>query len=65
MLDKNRFMKFLMVFMWLYYAGIYIFMGVVMAIGMKYSYNGVAAFHVLNGGLLYLLLLDFWLRFGL
>ena len=65
MLDKNRFMKFLMVFMWLYYAGILLFMGVVMAMGMKYSYNGVAAFHVFNGGMLYLLILDFWVRFGL
>lgn len=65
MLDKNRFMKFLMVFMWLYYAGILLFIGVVMAMGMKYSYNGVAAFHVFNGGMLYLLILDFWVRFGL
>ena len=65
MLDKNRFMKFLMIFMWLYYAAILIFMGVVMAVGMKGSYNGVAAFHVFDGGLLYLLICDFWFRFGL
>lgn len=63
MLEKNRFMKFLMVFMWLYYAAILLFLGVVMAIGMKDSYNGVAAFHVFDGGLLYLLMTDFWLRF--
>ncbi len=65
MLDKNRFMKFLIGFMWLYYAAILIFMGVVMGIGMKHSYNGVAAYHVFDGGLLYLLMVDFWLRFGL
>ena len=65
MLDKNRFMKFLMAFMWLYYAAILIFLGVVMAMGMRNSYNGVAAFHVFDGGLLYLLIIDFWLRFGL
>ncbi len=65
MLDKNRFMKFLMAFMWLYYAAILIFLGVVMAMSMKNSYNGVAAFHVFDGGLLYLLITDFWLRFGL
>ena len=65
MLDKNRFMKFLLVFMWLYYAAILIFMGVVMAMGMKNSYNGVAAFHVFDGGVLYLLIVDFWMRFGL
>ena len=46
MLDKNRFMKFLIGFMWLYYAAVLIFMGVVMGIGMKHSYNGVAAYHV-------------------
>ncbi|MCR5851100.1 MAG: DUF5687 family protein [Bacteroidaceae bacterium] len=65
MLDKNRFMKFLMAFMWLYYAAILIFMGVVMALGMKDSYNGVAAFHVFDGGMLWLLILDFWFRFVL
>ena len=65
MLDKNRFMKFLMAFMWLYYAAILLFMGVVMGIGMKNSYNGVAAFHVFDGGMLYLIIIDFWLRFGL
>ena len=63
MLDKNRFMKFLMAFMWLYYAAILLFMGVVMAMGMKNSYNGVAAFHVFDGGLLYILITDFWVRF--
>lgn len=65
MLDKNRFMKFLMIFMWLYYAAILLFMGVIMAMGMKHSYNGVAAFHVFDGGLLYVLMIDFWMRFGL
>ena len=65
MLDKNRFMKFLIVFMWLYYAAILLFMGVVMAMGMKHSYNGVASFHVFDGGLLYLLIIDFWVRFVL
>ena len=48
LIDKNRFMKFLMVFYWLYFAAILLFMGVVMAIGMKNSYNGVAAFHVFD-----------------
>ena len=27
MFDKNRFMKFLLIFMWLYYAAILIFLG--------------------------------------
>ncbi len=65
MLDKNRFMKFLIAFMWLYYAAILLFMGVVMAMGMRHSYNGVAAFHVFDGGLLFVLMIDFWMRFAL
>lgn len=65
MLDKNRFMKFLMVFMWLYYAAILLFVGVVLAIGMKDSYNSVAGFHVFDGGILWVLICDFWFRFGL
>ena len=65
MLDRNRFMKFLMVFMWLYYAAILILLGVTLAIGLKHRYNGVAAFHVFDGGFPYILMLDFWLRFAL
>ena len=65
MLDKNRFMKLLMAFVWLQYAASLLFMGVMMAMGMKYSYNGVAGFHVFDGGLLYLLITDFWARFAL
>ena len=65
MFDKNRFMKFLAIFMWLYYAAILLFMGVTMAIGMKGAYNGVAAYHVLDGWAVVLLLVDFWMRFML
>ena len=62
MFDKNRFMKFLGVFMWLYYAAILIFLGVTLSMGLKGAYNDVAAFHVLDGGLLYMLIADFWTR---
>lgn len=62
MLEKNRFMKFLGIFMWLYYAAILLFMGVTMSVGMKHAYNGVAAFHVLDGFLIYVLIIDFWCR---
>jgi len=63
MFDKNRFMKFLLIFMWLYYAAILLFMGVTMAIGMKGAYNGVAAYHVLDGWFPIVLIIDFWVRF--
>ena len=32
MFDKNRFMKVLLIFMWLYYAAILIFMGVIIGL---------------------------------
>ena len=63
MFEKNRFMKFLLVFMWLYYAAILLFLGVTMAIGMKGAYNGVAAHHVLDGWFPIVLIIDFWIRF--
>ena len=63
MFEKNRFMKFLLIFMWLYYAAILLFMGVTMAMGMKGAYNGVAAHHVLDGWFPIVLLIDFWIRF--
>ena len=62
MLEKNRFMKFLGIFMWLYYAAILLFLGVTLSVGMKHAYNGVAAFHVLDGFLIYVLIIDFWCR---
>ena len=65
MFEKNRFMKFLAWFMIIYYAAILLLMGVMMPMAMRGTYNGVAAFHVLDGGLLYLIITDFWLRFFL
>lgn len=63
MFEKNRFIKFLFIFFWLYYAAILIFMGVTMAIGMKEAYNGVAAHHVLDSWFPIVLMVDFWIRF--
>lgn len=63
MFEKNRFMKFLLIFYWLYNAAILLFIGVTMAIGMKGAYNGVAAYHVLDGWFPIVLMIDFWVRF--
>lgn len=63
MFERNRFMKFLAWFMILYYAAILLFMGVTLPLAMRNAYNDVAAFHVLDGGLLYFLITDFWVRF--
>lgn len=65
MFEKNRFMKFLAWFMIIYYAAILLLMGVMLPMGMRDTYKGVAAFHILDGGLLYLVITDFWLRFVL
>lgn len=63
MFEKNRFMKFLMYFMVAYYAALLILMGVTLPLGMRGTYPGVAAFHVLDGWAWVILVIDFWLRF--
>ena len=65
MLEKNRFMKMLSIFMFLYNAAILVLMGVMMPMGFRGMYNGVSAFHVMDGLVLYLLMTDFWMRFML
>lgn len=65
MLEKNRFMKMLAIFMFLYYAAIMVLMGVMLPMGFRGMYNGVSAFHVMDGLVLYLLMTDFWMRFML
>ena len=61
MFEKNRFMKFLMWFMVAYYAAIMIFLGVTLGFGLRGDYS--AAYHRLDGGFFYLLIIDFWMRF--
>jgi len=63
MFEKNRFMKFFAWFMILYYAAILIFLGVMLPSGLKGAYNGVAAFHVLDGFIFIFVITDFWMRF--
>lgn len=63
MLGNNRFLKLLMAFMWLYYAALLVFLGITMAVGMRHDHSQVAAFHVFDGYLPVLLIVDFWLRF--
>ena len=61
MFEKNRFMKFLMWFLVAYYAALMIIMGVSLGFGLKGDYS--AAYHRLDGGFFYLLIIDFWMRF--
>lgn len=60
MFEKNKFAKFLIYFMFVYYAAILIFLGVVLPKGMDGS---MSSFHVLDSGFFYLLIVDFWCRF--
>lgn len=61
MFERNKFMKFLMWFMVAYYAAIMLFLGVTLGFGLKGDYS--AAYHRLDGGFFYLLIIDFWMRF--
>lgn len=61
MFERNRFMKFLAWFMFAYYAAILLFLGVVLGFGLKGDYS--AAYHRLDSGFFYLLIIDFWTRF--
>ncbi len=63
MFERNRFMKFLAWFMVAYYAALMIIMGVSLGFGLKGDYS--AAYHRLDGGFFYLLIIDFWTRFML
>lgn len=63
MFEKNRFMKILMWFVVLYYAAILLLLGSILPMGFSGMYPGVAGFHVLDGNLIWVLLIDFWIRF--
>ena len=63
MFEKNKFMRILAIFMFLYYAAILLMVGTMLPFGLSGAYNGVAAFHVLDGYFPILLMVDFWVRF--
>lgn len=60
MFEKNKFAKFLIYFMFVYYAGILVFLGAALPEAMDGS---MANFHILDSGFFYLLFVDFWARF--
>ncbi len=61
MFERNKFMKFLTWFMVAYYAALMLMMGVSMGFALKGDFS--AAYHRLDGGFFYLLIIDFWTRF--
>ena len=61
--DKNRFAKFLMYFMVIYWAAILLFLGVMLPQLFEEVVPNMEPYHILNQGLIYILLADFLLRF--
>jgi hypothetical protein len=63
MYEKNRFGKFFMYFMSVFWIGYLIFFGVSFAMLFQESAPNMEPYHILNSGLLFVLLLDFIMRF--
>lgn len=63
MFERNRFVKFLMYFMMIYYAGCLLLLGITLPIPMSDIYHGVPGFDVLDGWFFVIPIVDFWLRF--
>ncbi len=61
MYEKNKFGKFWMYFMAIFWAGYLIFIGT--AFAFAFSSGAREAYHVLNSGLIFVLTLDFLMRF--
>lgn len=63
--DRNRFAKFLIYFMVAFWAAYLIFIGVTLPFAFESIFPSMEPYHIMNQGLIYLLLLDFLLRFML
>lgn len=63
--DRNRFAKFLIYFMAAFWAAYLIFIGVMLSFAFEGIFPSMEPYHIMNQGLVYLLTLDFLLRFML
>lgn len=63
--DRNRFAKFLIYFMVAFWAAYLIFIGVMLSFAFEGIFPAMEPYHIMNQGLIYLLMLDFLLRFML
>lgn len=63
MFDKNRFAKFLIYFMVAYWAALLLFMGVTLPSAFESAAPSMEPYHILNQGLIYVLITDFLVRF--
>ena len=63
MFDKNRFAKFLIYFMVAYWAALLLLMGVTLPSAFESAAPSMEPYHILNQGLIYVLITDFLVRF--
>ncbi len=63
MYEKNRFGKFWMYFMAVFWAGYLMFFGFIFAKALAESVHNLEPYHVMNSGLIFVLALDFLIRF--
>ena len=61
--DTNRFAKFLMYFMAVYWAAILLFLGVMLPLMFERIVPNMEPYHIMNQGILYVMLVDFLIRF--
>ncbi|BEG99393.1 DUF5687 family protein [Bacteroides sedimenti] len=63
MFEKNKFGKFFMYFMKLFWAGYFIFFGILFGMGLSEDNIVMEPYHIFNKGILIILIIDFLLRF--
>lgn len=61
--DTNRFAKFLMYFMAVYWAAILLFLGVMLPLMFEEIVPNMEPYHIMNQGFLYVMFADFLIRF--
>ena len=61
--ETNRFAKFLMYFMIIYRAALFLFLGVMLPFVLAETIPNMELYHIMNQGFIYVLLADFLMRF--
>jgi len=64
MFEKNKFGKFILYFMKLFWAGYFIFIGILLGFGLAEDSPTMEPYHILNKGIFIILIIDFLLRFA-
>ena len=61
--ETNRFAKFLMYFIVVYWAALFLFLGVMLPFAMEDIVPNMEPYHIMNQGILYVMVADFLIRF--